>query len=655
MGRFRPRGSPSLQYIRNHNNLRLLSTSVYNKPALNSSEEKPSPDSSSIRRLLELAKPQKKLLAGAFATLSLTSSVTLSFPFFVGKIIDSAIDNPTMMDPTLAAAGLFTMISAAGAGVIARQILLTKAGENIVADLRSDLFRSVLRQDNSMFDTTRTGDIITRLTSDIALIQTALTTEILNATRAVLMSTGGVSFLLVTSPTLTLVSCLSLPPIFVSARYFGKKIKALQTTVQSDLAKTTVKAEEVISQIKTVRSFNAESFESESYKQRTQTVRDRAIEAGVKGAYLDGTVHVAANAGLLCILAVGGNMLGVGGGEAVITPGELASFLMYSIFVAGNVSALSTVYGSLQKSTGAAERIFELIDQKPTIMTGLKTEGYRRESVGSELENNDIVFSEVDFTYPTRKSMKVLSNLSLELPQGERAPLTQPVVTPQPFPKNTHPISFTGSHTAIVGSSGSGKSTISQVLLRLYDIDKGSITIGGKSVKELPPETLRDLISVVQQEPVLFSSSIADNIRYGCLEASEEEVLEAARSANVTDFAETFPEGLDTKVGEKGVQLSGGQKQRVAIARVLLRNSPIVIFDEATSALDAESEFLVTKAINKIVEGRTVISIAHRLSTIRKAETVAVIENGRVVEVGDVKELENMVGGKFNELISRQR
>ncbi|GMH92723.1 hypothetical protein TrVE_jg12059 [Triparma verrucosa] len=588
-------------------------------------DDSSSSSSSSTLRLLELAKPQKKLLAGAFATLSLTSSVTLSFPFLVGKIIDSAIDNPTMVDPTYAAAGLFGMISAAGAGVVARQIFLTKAGENIVAELRSDLFRSVLRQDNSLFDQTRTGDIITRLTSDISLIQTALTTEILNATRAVLMSVGGVSFLLVTSPTLTLVSCLSLPPIFVSAKYFGKKIKALQTTVQSDLAKTTVKAEEVISQIKTVRSFNAESFEAEAYKSRTQTVRDRAIEAGVKGAYLDGTVHVAANAGLLCILAVGGNMLGVGGGTAVITPGELASFLMYSVFVAGNVSALSTVYGSLQKSTGAAERIFELIDQQPTIMTAAKGNGQPHDP----LKNNDIVLKNVSFNYPTRQKYEVLSNLSLELPQG--------------------------SHTAIVGSSGSGKSTISQILLRLYDVNSGSITIGGRSIRELPPETLRDLISVVQQEPVLFSSSIADNIRYGNLEASEEEVYEAAKSANVTDFAETFPDKLDTLVGEKGVQLSGGQKQRVAIARVLLRNSPIVIFDEATSALDAESEFLVTKAIEQIVEGRTVISIAHRLSTIRKAQQVAVIENGAVVEVGNVKDLINLEGGKFNELIQRQR
>jgi ABC-type multidrug transport system fused ATPase/permease subunit len=583
----------------------------------------------SSKRLLTLAKPQSKLLGGAFATLTITSSVTLAFPYVTGQIIDASLNSTASVDPTLAAATLFSMVCAAGAGVVARQILLTKAGENIVADLRHKTFESILKQENSFFDQTRTGDLVTRLTADVQLVQSAVTTEILNGVRAVIMSTGGIGFLFYTSPTLTGVSLLSLPPIFLSAKYFGAQIKSIQKHVQEDLALTTTKAEEVIANIKTVRSFNGEEFESELYKKRTEQVRERAIAAGIKGAFLDGSVHVAANAGLLGILAVGGNMVGVGGGEALITPGELASFLMYSIFVAGNVSALSTVYGSLQKSSGAAERIYELIDRAPEVISGPGTSSQEFEEgrAGGGLHIN---FEDVSFSYPTRAGFPVLTNLNLEFPKG--------------------------SHTAIVGASGSGKSTLAQVLLRLYDVNSGKIKISGVDVREMELTALRNSISIVQQEPVLFSSSIEENIRYGSdRHVSKEKVWEAARAANVLDFALGFPEGMDTLVGEKGVQLSGGQKQRVACARVLLRDSPIVVFDEATSALDAESEYSVTQAIEEMVKGRTVISIAHRLSTIRKADRIAVLENGSIVEVGETADMLGKGAGRFETLIKRQR
>jgi ABC-type multidrug transport system fused ATPase/permease subunit len=301
------------------------------------------------------------------------------------------------------------------------------------------------------------------------------------------------------------------------------------------------------------------------------------------------------------------------------------------LFVAGNTASLSTVYGSIQKTRGAAGRIFEIIDREPAIGGGAggagPTHKESRVAVG-------VQFEQVGFRYPAREDFVVLDGMDLELPAG--------------------------THTAIVGHSGCGKSTVASLLLRLYDVTSGTVKVGGKDVKDLPTDELRDMIAVVQQEPVLFGGSIRENIAYGRSDASEEDVLVAARAAKVTDFVETFPEGLDTIVGERGVRLSGGQKQRVAVARVLLRQAPVVIFDEATSALDAESEFAVTKAIESLVRDRTVVSIAHRLSTIRMADRVAVLEGGKVVEIiEDVGALdEEMLRGRgdspFANLIRRQ-
>ncbi|GMI45927.1 hypothetical protein TrCOL_g639 [Triparma columacea] len=528
----------------------------------------------------------------------------------------------------MAAAGLFSLICIAGGGVIARQILLTKAGEKIVAALRTRLFENILRQEAEFFDKTRTGDLVTRLTADVQLVQSALTTDVVNGVRSIIMVAGGSSLLLVTSPTLTAISLISLPPVFMAARHFGAQIKKLQKEVQEELGMTTTKAEEVISNLKTVRSFNGEILEAREYEEKVHRVRDRAIAAGIKGAYLDGSVHVAANAGLFAILAVGSSMVGVGGGGE-ITPGDLASFLMYSLFVAGNVASLSTLYGSLQKTKGAAGRIFELIDREPLIQSG-----------NGELEGQQalgVSFQNVGFAYPTRGEVPVLNGVNLEFPPG--------------------------SHTALVGSSGCGKSTMGALLLRLYDTTEGSIRVGGEDIRDLQTQALREKVAVVQQEPVLFAVSIKKNIAYGRSDATEEEILQAADAAKVTDFAKTFPEGLDTMVGERGVKLSGGQKQKVAVARVLLRQAPIVLFDEATSALDAESEHAVSTAIGSIESlygnKTTIISVAHRLSTILRADRVAVLEGGRIVELLegdiDVEALMEDPQSPFGKLIRRQK
>jgi len=321
-------------------------------------------------------------------------------------------------------------------------------------------------------------------------------------------------------------------------------------------------------------------------------------------------------------------MVGVGGGGGEISPGELASFLMYSLFVAGNVASLSSLYGSLQKTKGAAGRIFELIDREPLIQSG------KGELEGQAL---GVSFENVSFAYPTRGEVPVLSDVTLDFPPG--------------------------SHTALVGSSGCGKSTMGALLLRLYDTQQGAILVGGQDIKDLQTESLREMVAVVQQEPVLFAVTIKENIAYGRSDATDEEILQAADLAKVTDFAKTFPEGLDTVVGERGVKLSGGQKQRVAVARVLLRQAPIVLFDEATSALDAESEHAVSTAIGSIESlygnKTTIVSIAHRLSTILRADRVAVLEGGRIVELleGDINVEKYMDDphSAFGKLIRRQK
>ncbi|GMH56679.1 hypothetical protein TrRE_jg3860 [Triparma retinervis] len=436
----------------------------------------------------------------------------MAFPYLTGKIIDASVYSPDAVDPKIAALGLFSLICLAGGGVIARQILLTKAGENIVAGLRCNLFRNILRQEAEYFDRTRTGDLITRLTADVQLVQSALTTDVVNGARSMIMVAGGSGLLLITSPALTAISLISLPPVFMAARHFGASIKKIQKQVQEELGLTTTKAEEVISNLKTVRSFNGEMFEVKEYEEKVNRVRDRAIAAGIKGAYLDGSVHVAANAGLFAILAVGSSMVGVGGGGGgEISPGDLASFLMYSLFVAGNTASLSTLYASLQKTKGAAGRIFEVIDREPKIKSGK-----------GELEGHalGVSFQNVGFSYPTRGDVTVLNGANLELPSG--------------------------THTAIVGSSGCGKSTMGALLLRLYDTTQGSILIGGKDIKELGTDSLREKVAVVQQEPVLFAVSIKENIGYGKSDATDEEILRAA------DAAKHSPSSLNDSEGRQG-------------------------------------------------------------------------------------------------------
>jgi ATP-binding cassette subfamily B protein len=553
-----------------------------------------------------------------------------------------------VMDPAgrSRAFGLFGLTAVAGAGVFARSLMLTKAGKRIVARMRRQLFASVLAQEVSFFDKINTGDLISRLTADAQMIQAAVTTQAVGTLRGVIMSVGSLTLLFCTSPTLAIVSLCSLPPVFVAARMFGSRLRDQQTKIQAMQADATNIAEEVFQGIKTVRQFTAEQHELERYSTSVQKAHSKAIEAGTAQAAFDGTVHVAANAAILGVLGYGGTMVLSG----VMTAGDLAGFLMYSLLMAGNVSSLSTTYAETMKAVAASGRIFSIIDCAPMIPPTFKVEynAFYFDGYGKEFKTTtrvsksqtffplSVEFRNVHFAYPSRPDARVLEGFSLKINPRE-------VV-------------------AIVGSSGSGKSTVASLLTRLYDVDdesNGAVMVGGEDIRTMDPKWLRERIGVVAQEPLLFAESVAENIRYGNQSTTDKQVEEAARIAHVLDFTDKLPDGLDTPVGQRGTQLSGGQKQKVAIARTVLRDPPIVIFDEATSALDAsaldaESESHVHEAIDTIMKGRTVISIAHRLSTIKEADRIVVLDNGKVVEDGTFDELVLKEHGAFLDLMGRQ-
>ena len=508
--------------------------------------------------------------------------MTLLLPYLSGQVIDAALlatQNPetASFDTVPVALGLFGMTAVAGGGVYVRSLLLTKAANRIVSRLRRQLFASTLTQDMMFFDLTRPGDILSRLSADAQLVQAAVTTQAVSLLRGAVMSCGSSFMLFSTSTSLAFVSLATLPPVFLAARTFGKSLRERQTEVQKLHADATAAAEEICGGIKTVKQFGNEKHEVERYSEAVIKAHDEAIDAGRAQAVFDGSVHVAANGAVLCVLGYGGTMVL----DGAITAGDLTGFLMYSLLMAGNISSLSSTYAEMMKSIAAAGRVFQIVDREPLIppnfdatsivlSDGTADSEINQEENGRDgsmmiqaLENHQlgIEFRNVSFAYPSRPgadSYVIGPGMSLKIEPGE-------VI-------------------AIVGGSGSGKSTLAALLTRLYDVSNsdGAVLIDGHDVRDLHPSVLRECIAVTAQEPQLFATSIEDNIRYGHMSATYEEVREAARLAHVLDFTDSdaFPDGLKTDVGSRGAQLSGGQKQRVALARTILKDPRVIILDE---------------------------------------------------------------------------
>jgi len=566
-----------------------------------------------LARMMLLAKPEWRSLAIGLACLAVASAANLAFPQAIRVLVDGAASGMGSVDR--AAILIATLGAVAAAASAARFTLFSVAGERIVARLRRDAYGKLVEQEIAFFDKHKIGDLTSRLASDTTVLQNAVSVNLSMMLRNAASAFGGVAMLFLTSWRLTLLMLAVVPAIALGAVMYGRRVRRLSRDVQDALGHASSIGEESLVGIRTVRTFAAERVEARRYGEAVE----RSFELAKKRNVITGTFMGIAMLASTCAVAV---VMGYGGrlvARHAMTVGELSSFLVYTLVVAFSLGALGDLWADFMRAAGAAERVFEIADRVPEIASeGGETPSEVRGAI--EIAN-------VQFAYPARPDSIVLHDLNLRIAPGE-------VV-------------------ALVGSSGAGKSTIAALLSRLYDPSRGAITLDGRDLRALDPRWLRSQIGVVAQEPMLFSSTIAENIRYGKVDATDEEVEHAARVANAHDFISRFPEGYATKVGERGVQLSGGQKQRVAIARAVLKDPKILVLDEATSALDAESEHLVQQALDRLLEGRTTLVIAHRLSTVKNADRVLVLDHGRVVQEGTHQTLV-AEAGLYRRLVERQ-
>ncbi|ELW68080.1 ATP-binding cassette sub-family B member 10, mitochondrial [Tupaia chinensis] len=563
-------------------------------------------------------------LPAAVGFLAVSSVITMSAPFFLGKIIDVIYTDPTVdygdhLTPLcLGLSGVFLCGAAANA---IRVYLMQTSGQRIVNRLRVSLFSSVLRQEVAFFDKTRTGELLNRLSSDAALLGRSVTENLSDGLRAGAQAAVGIGMMFFVSPNLATFVLSVVPPMSILAVIYGRYLRKLTKVTQDSLAQATQLAEERIGNIRTVRAFGKEMTEIDKYTSKVGDVMQLARKEAFARAGFFGATGLSGNLIVLSVLYKGGLLMG----SAHMTVGELSSFLMYAFWVGVSIGGLSSFYSELMKGLGAGGRLWELLERKPELPFNEGTI-LNEKSFRGALE-----FKNVHFTYPARPEVPIFQDFSLSIPSG--------------------------SVTALVGPSGSGKSTVVSLLLRLYDPVSGAISLDGHDIRQLNPVWLRSKIGTVSQEPILFSCSIAENIAYGADDPSSvtvEQVGKVAEVANAAAFIQNFPQGFNTVVGEKGVLLSGGQKQRIAIARALLKNPKILLLDEATSALDAENEHLVQEALDRLMEGRTVLIIAHRLSTIKNANMVAVLDQGRITEYGRHEELLSKPDGTYRKLMNKQ-
>ena len=569
-----------------------------------------------FQRIVALARPEAAALTVGTVALIFSSGANLAAPWVVGQLVDGVTGEggrQILNQMTLVLMGIFVV---AGAATALRSYLFTVAGERVVARLRTDLYRAVISQEVGFFDQRRTGELTNRLASDTTVLQNTVTVNVSMLLRLGLQTLGAIGLLVVMNWRLTLVMLTVVPLVAGSAGVYGRLLRTVSTQVQDALARSSEVAEETLAGLRTVRAFAREEQEVARYGAAVDESFALAKRRAVLGATFVGAVSVLGYGAIAGVLWYGGTLLAQG----EMTFGELTSFLLYTFTVAFAVGGLSSLYSDFAKAVGASKRVFELLDREPAILGA--GEGHTLPTVRGEIGLHG-----VHFAYPTRPDAPVLQGLDLAL----------------------HP----GEVVALVGPSGSGKSTVAALLSRFYDPQQGHLALDGAAYAGLDPDWLRGQVGVVSQEPILFATSIADNIRYGRLDATLEEVEAAARAANAHDFVSSFPEAYETPVGERGVRLSGGQKQRIAIARALLKDPRVLILDEATSALDAESEHLVQEALDRLMKGRTTLVIAHRLSTVRDADRVVVLEDGQVAQEGTHDALVTQ-DGTYKRLVERQ-
>jgi ATP-binding cassette subfamily B protein len=563
------------------------------------------PKSRSAQPLLALApfiRPYLGRLILALLALTTAAVAMLAFPVAVRYLIDAgmAADQARIDRYFL---WMFGVALAFGLFVALRMYLVMWLGERVVADIREAVYRHVIRMDPAFFEITQTGEVLSRLTADTTLIQSIAGVGISITLRAALTLTGGLIMLAVTSPTLTGLILVLVPLVIVPIILIGRRVRSLSRATQDRVADTSGLAGETLNAIQTVQAFTLETLQSERFAEAVDDTFVTAIRRIRTRALLTALAILTIFGAITLVLWIGA--------QAVLademTAGELSQFVIYAIFVAGSAASLSEMWGEVQRAAGATERLMELMTAEPNIVPPKNPLPFPVPPRGH------IVFEDVSFSYPSRTDTRAINSLRLEVQSGETV--------------------------AIVGPSGAGKTTMFQLLLRFYDPTAGRILIDGVDIARVHPESLRARIGLVPQDTVLFATSAGENIRYGRPDASTEEIEAAAQASEADSFIRQLPEGYDSFLGERGIRLSGGQRQRIAIARAILRNPPILLLDEATSSLDAESERLVQEALEHLMQDRTTLIIAHRLATVQKADRIAVMDRGRIIDIGTHAEL----------------
>ena len=569
-------------------------------------------------KLYRYLKPfRREYFIGLFFLLG-SSLASLAFPKLLGELVNSG--NKVAMTYSLNQIAMLLVVVLLVQSIFSyfRIVLFNNVTEKTLAFLRQDTYKHLIKLPLKFFDQRRVGELNSRISSDIILLQETLTTTLAEFIRQIIIITGGIILLTFTSPKLTLFMLAVLPGIMILARVFGRFIRKFSKQVQTKVAESNIIVEETLQGIQSVKSYTNEYFEITRYQVKTEEIAQIGILSGkYKGAFSAFIVFGLFGA-LVAVIWRGSALLA--NGELVA--GDLFSFVIYSAFVGGTIGGLASVYTSIQKFIGATEDLFGIFNEPEEDIKEITPLN------ANDTIHGEISFKNLTFAYPSRPNENVLRNIEVRIPANQMV--------------------------ALVGASGAGKSTIAALLLRLHDPISGELLFDGKASRQYSLSALRSQIALVPQDIFLFGGTIRENIAYGKTGATDEEIIDAAQKANAMEFINRFPEKLDTLVGERGTQLSGGQRQRIAIARAVLKNPKILILDEATSSLDSEAERLVQDALEKLMKGRTSVVIAHRLSTIRKADQILVLDQGQLVERGTHDQLIQFPNGIYRNLSDLQ-